>query len=74
MHCGDAELSALGVAHMAGLGVGVWDMNALRDLPRAQQTTQKLASDDKTGTARRTWAHAVARARLATGNPTQGDK
>jgi glycerol kinase len=78
VHCTDPELSALGVAHMAGLGAGVWDMNALRDLPRAQQTTPVPASNEEARNnataARRTWAHAVARARLATGNPTQGDK
>lgn len=82
VHCTDPELSALGVAHLAGVGAGVWDMNALRDLPRAQQTTPVPACNDKAGdketdkasAARRAWAQVVARARLATGNPTKGDK
>jgi glycerol kinase len=73
VHCTDPELSALGVAHLAGVGAGVWDLNALRDLPRAQQTTPVPTSTDKAGAARRTWAQAVARARLATGNQTKGD-
>jgi glycerol kinase len=39
VHCSDAELSALGVAHLAGVGAGLWDWEAMRALPRAQQTT-----------------------------------
>jgi glycerol kinase len=68
VHCADAELSALGVAHLAGVGAGLWDVPALRELPRAQQTTPVPVD---TGTAardaRRAWAHAVARARLQGG-------
>ena len=74
VHCTDPELSALGVAHLAGVGAGVWDMNALRNLPRAQQSTPVPTSGDKASAARRAWAQAVARARLATGNQTKGDK
>ena len=72
VHCTDPELSALGVAHLAGVGAGVWDVNALRELPRAQQTTPVPASRDKAGAARRAWAHAVARARLATDSHATG--
>ena len=32
------ELSALGVAHLAGLGAGLWDWPTLRALPRERQT------------------------------------
>ncbi|HKX39973.1 MAG TPA: FGGY family carbohydrate kinase [Burkholderiaceae bacterium] len=68
VHCADAELSALGVAHLAGVGVGLWDMPALRDLPRAQQITQvPVDPGAATGAARRAWADAVARARLQGG-------
>lgn len=68
VHCGDAELSALGVAHLAGVGAGVWDMPALRDLPRAQQITPvpvEIAA--ATRDARRAWADAVARSRFQRG-------
>jgi glycerol kinase len=64
VHCADAELSALGVAHLAGVGAALWDMPALRDLPRAQQTTP---AGPAAHAARRAWAHAVARARLPAG-------
>ena len=68
VHCGDAELSALGVAHLAGVGAGVWDMPALRDLPRAQQITPvPVDTGPTTRDARRAWADAVARSRLQRG-------
>lgn len=68
VHCADAELSALGVAHLAGVGASLWDMAALCDLPRAQQTTP-VPEDTGPGTreARRAWADAVARSRLTPG-------
>jgi len=65
VHCADAELSALGVAHLAGVGAGLWDMAALRDLPRTQQITPvPLNAAAATSDARRAWADAVARSRL----------
>lgn len=66
VHCTDPELSALGVAHLAGVGAGVWDFHALRELPRAQQTTPVPPASEKAPAARRAWSQAVARARLAT--------
>ena len=74
VHCTDPELSALGVAHLAGVGAGVWDMNALRDLPRAQQTTPVPHSADKASAARRAWAQAVTRARLEIASQNKGEK
>jgi glycerol kinase len=74
VHCTDPELSALGVAHLAGVGAGVWDMNALRHLPRAQQTTPVTTSGDKASAARRVWAQTVARARLTAVHQTKGAK
>ena len=74
VHCTEPELSALGVAHLAGVGAGVWDMNALNDLPRAQQTTPVPHCADKASAARRAWAQAVTRARLETGSQTKGEK
>jgi glycerol kinase len=63
VHGADAELSALGVAHLAGVGAGLWDLAALRELPRNQQTTPPPAGDGASA-ARAAWADAVARARL----------
>ena len=65
VHCSDAELSALGVAHLAGLGAGLWDWATLRALPRAQQETSATQSPTASAQARRQWAQAVARSRLA---------
>lgn len=65
VHCTDPELSALGVAHLAGLGAGLWDWAALRRLARSQQETAVPAgSAEARQGARRRWGQAVARARL----------
>ncbi|MEK8028270.1 FGGY family carbohydrate kinase [Pseudaquabacterium rugosum] len=67
VYCADAELSALGVAHAAGLGIGLWSAEAVLALPREQQTTapdQDAATRARITTARRHWARAVAQARL----------
>jgi glycerol kinase len=59
----DAELSALGVAHMAGLAAGVWSEAALAALPRPRDAFAP-AMDDATRAVRRAeWRRAVARAR-----------
>ena len=73
VHCTDPELSALGVAHLAGVGAGVWDMNALRDLPRAQHITPASGSGDQQRAARSAWAQAVARSRLNAAAGNRGD-
>lgn len=73
VYCTDPELSALGVAHLAGVGAGVWDAPQLLALPRAQQTTAAPVADPAADAAmnaaikaaRRGWAQAVARARLS---------
>jgi glycerol kinase len=64
VHCTDAELSALGVAHLAGVGAELWDWEAVRALPRAQQTTDATAQADSFHAARQRWAGAVARSRF----------
>jgi glycerol kinase len=64
VHCSDAELSALGVAHLAGIGSGIWDWDALRILPRAQQATDASDGAETARAARQRWAHAVAQSRL----------
>lgn len=65
VHCTDAELSALGVAHLAGIGAGLWDWNGIAALPRAQQTTDASAQARNYAAARKRWAHAIAQSRLA---------
>lgn len=66
VHCIDPQLSALGVAHLAGVGAGLWDMAALRGLPRAQQALGVAAgaSAGQPTDARLAWRQAVARSRL----------
>ena len=64
VHCSDAELSALGVAHLAGLDAGLWGWDALRSLPRTQQQSRSADRREATAAARSRWAHAVAQARL----------
>ena len=64
VHCSDAELSALGVAHLAGLDAGLWDWAALSDLPRAQHQSACTNRREATAAARTRWARAVAQARL----------
>ena len=67
VHCSDAELSALGVAHLAGVAAGVWNWDDLRRLPRAQQATDASAQAEGALPARARWAHAVAQSRLPVG-------
>ena len=63
VHCSDAELSALGVAHLAGLGSDVWDIEALARLPRAQTTTEPVVGEELQAM-RKQWARALAQSRL----------
>jgi glycerol kinase len=58
-----AELSALGVAHLAGTGAGVWSWEALARLARARDVYQPAMPEQERGAARGCWARAVARAR-----------
>lgn len=59
----NAELSALGAAHLAGLGAGLWDAQALRDLPRERQTFRPQITAAERLRLRRVWREAVDRAR-----------
>ena len=71
LHCTDPELSALGVAHLAGLGAGIWDRDALDRLPRAQILTDAPTwPAQRVRAAREGWALSVARARLQPSNRT----
>jgi len=59
----NAELSALGVAHMAGLGAGVWNWEALSGLPKDREVFVPNMLASKRNQARSRWREAVTRAR-----------
>jgi glycerol kinase len=57
-----SELSALGVAHLAGLRAGVWGMEELVRMPRERsRVTPRMGEAERVG-ARGAWRGAVARA------------
>jgi glycerol kinase len=60
-----AELSALGVAHMAGLGAGFWTMEQLEALPRERQRFEPRVDGSWRKSERAGWHRAVARARVS---------
>jgi glycerol kinase len=60
----DTELSALGVAHMAGIGAGLWSPEECLALPRAQRAFAPAMPGTQRRAARRSWRVAIARARL----------
>jgi glycerol kinase len=58
-----AELSAMGVAHLAGIGAGLFTLAGLLSMDRgAERFTPRLSADD-CAAQRRAWSAAVARAR-----------
>ena len=57
------ELTALGAAYMAGLGVGVWlSVEDLRDLWKAERRFSRRASERRMNEAKAAWAAAVRKA------------
>lgn len=58
-----AELSALGVAHMAGLGAGVWTERDLAALERTRDCFDPSMDPATRAASRQIWRRAVARAR-----------
>jgi len=58
-----AELSALGVAHLAGLKAGLWSQEGLERLARDHRRFEPTWSDEGRGRARAAWLRAVRRAR-----------
>lgn len=64
VQCADPELSALGVAHLAGLQAGMWDWAGLKALARAQNDVQSTLAPAEVVASRHNWSRAVARARL----------
>jgi len=64
MRARDTELSALGVAHLAGIGAGFWSWDALRALSRARDVFAPERSSDDRDAVRAHWHRAVDRARF----------
>ena len=62
-----AELSALGVAHMAGLRAGLWTWDELRALNRNSDLFAPVLDPESRQQARGQWRQAVLRARLKKG-------
>lgn len=60
----NAELSALGVAHMAGLDAGVWNWEQLSALPRVREASMPQKPLEWRTQARHRWQEAVARSQL----------
>ena len=57
------ELTALGAAYMAGLGVGVWlSVEDLRGLWKAEKRFSRRASERRMNEAKAAWAAAVRKA------------
>jgi glycerol kinase len=61
----DAELSALGAAHMAGLGAGIWSEGDLAMQPRSRRTFAPVLDTSAREASRRQWHRALLRARSA---------
>ena len=64
-----AELSALGVAHMAGLAAGVWSWEALSALSRPRATLAPHLDDISRASKRAHWQAAIDRARSGVPRP-----
>jgi glycerol kinase len=58
-----AELSALGAAHIAGLGAGVWSMSDLDAMPRPRSTYRPGTASGERSERMRDWHASVAAAR-----------
>lgn len=59
----DAELSALGAAHLAGIGAGWWNLEELARLERPRETYAPVMSADKSRAKRERWQAALAKVR-----------
>jgi glycerol kinase len=64
-----AELSALGAAHLAGVGAGIWTFDDLKSLPREGTVFQPAIDDVRRQRLRTEWRRMVARSR---GLPVNG--
>lgn len=63
LRANDAELSALGVAHLAGLAAGIWSWEDLARLPRSRDRFEPGMPAGQRASARAQWSQAVSRAR-----------
>ena len=61
----DAELSALGVAHLAGLQAGIWTWEALAELKRQREPVQPQATAAQMQPLQSSWRDALRRSRMA---------
>jgi glycerol kinase len=59
----DAVLSALGVAHLAGLACGIWSWDDLKRLPRSRDLFAPIMPENKKVQQRFEWHRAIARSR-----------
>lgn len=62
LRAGEPELSALGVAHLAGLSAGLWSRGDLDGLPRPRECFEPTIADAERTQRRGHWHQAVARA------------
>lgn len=61
---GSTDLSALGVAYLAGLGAGLWTLEEISALPRQTEAFEPKMGRDEARRLRSGWRAALARARL----------
>jgi len=66
----DADLSPLGVAHLAGKITNLWDTASLTALPRPHQIFQPKMTDDDRAARQHAWKVALRRSRLVAGADT----
>ena len=59
----DAELSALGAAHMAGIGVGWWGLDELSGMERLRETYVPVMALEERVRRRACWQNALSKAR-----------
>jgi len=76
LRAGDAELSALGTAHLAGIGAGLWSWSGLAALPRRRDTFVPALDGAARAAGRETWHAAIERARFrpAAAQPVGADR
>ena len=60
------ELSALGAAHAAGLGAGIWTLADLESLSREYDTIEPDSRDDRQARLLEDWNDALSISRMAT--------
>jgi glycerol kinase len=64
MHLDEPQVSALGVAHMAGLSLGLWTLDALGKLPRPVFASTPDLPAERVRARRQAWSDGLRRSRL----------